>query len=196
MEPLPSEKPKPQDSPEAVEPGADAIELEPSLAADVPRYVVHDGGATYSRNVMPLPPVPSRPLHLCPCCDYILTGLTTYRCPECGEPFTLSEARGRAIEKSPGMRSHRLVAFVERFGTPIGLLLFLAAAIVPNAVHGGFSTWPVTTVTVVGLASWVVIAPLLVAAAIARAVFESSWSIVLFISGLLAAGVAAVFCLL
>ena len=44
--------------------------------------------------------VPSHPLHQCPTCDYILTGLTGRRCPECGEIFDLREARLAAIDRS------------------------------------------------------------------------------------------------
>jgi len=43
-----------------------------------------------------LPPVPAAPLHVCPGCRYVLTGLTTRRCPECGAPFTLRDARSAA----------------------------------------------------------------------------------------------------
>ena len=45
-------------------------------------------------------PVPSWPAHLCPRCDYDLTGLTSRRCPECGAAFTLVAAREHAYEKS------------------------------------------------------------------------------------------------
>lgn len=45
-------------------------------------------------------PVPARPLHLCPNCDYNLTGLIERRCPECGEPFDLADARFRGFERS------------------------------------------------------------------------------------------------
>ena len=42
-------------------------------------------------------PIPERPLHLCPSCDYNLTGLTARRCPECGKPFTLRQAKDRGL---------------------------------------------------------------------------------------------------
>ena len=44
--------------------------------------------------------VPSQPLHQCPTCDYILTGLTGRRCPECGQIFNLHDARLAAIDRS------------------------------------------------------------------------------------------------
>jgi hypothetical protein len=42
-------------------------------------------------------PIPERPLHLCPHCEYNLTGLTSRRCPECGKPFTLRQAKDRGL---------------------------------------------------------------------------------------------------
>ncbi len=43
-------------------------------------------------------PIPENPPHNCPYCDYNLTGLTSRRCPECGEPFQVHEARWRGDE--------------------------------------------------------------------------------------------------
>jgi hypothetical protein len=45
-------------------------------------------------------PIPSNPLHQCPNCDYLLTGLTSRRCPECGQSFELHDARMHAIDRS------------------------------------------------------------------------------------------------
>jgi hypothetical protein len=52
-------------------------------------------------------PVPYRPVHLCPQCDYNLGGLTSRRCPECGSFFTLIAARRHAFEKSQAGRRRR-----------------------------------------------------------------------------------------
>lgn len=46
-------------------------------------------------------PVPAAPEHRCSKCDYLLTGLTSRRCPECGECFTLSGARAYGLLTAP-----------------------------------------------------------------------------------------------
>ncbi len=80
---------KPQPDP------GEAIQLEPPVSATTAK--------AKDRNA-PQPParesVPAKPLHLCPNCDYNLTGLIEQRCPECGEPFDLADARFRAFELS------------------------------------------------------------------------------------------------
>ncbi len=44
-------------------------------------------------------PIPANPLHLCPNCNYNLTGLTSRICPECGETFDVLDARDHARSK-------------------------------------------------------------------------------------------------
>jgi len=186
------ESPTPPDSTEA---GAADIVLDVFAAIDTPRYVIHDG-APYSRAVMPLPPVPSRPLHLCPYCDYNLTGLTTYRCPECGQPFTLSEGRQRALDMSPEMRTLHWSAWMDRYSGLFGFLLLVAAAVVPNTIAGGCANWPVLTITGAGLLSWGFLLALILCACLVKSFLDTTWSRLLFGSGLLAAVVAALFCFL
>jgi len=76
------------------------VELERSSVVDTPRHVIHRSEAGVPCDG----PIPQHPLHLCPYCDYNLTGLTSRRCPECGEEFTLSEARRRAFDFSAAGR--------------------------------------------------------------------------------------------
>ncbi len=72
------------------------VELESSSVVDTPRHVIHGSEAGVPCDG----PIPQHPPHICPYCDYNLTGLTSRRCPECGEEFTLSEARRRAFDFS------------------------------------------------------------------------------------------------
>ena len=79
-----------------------ALELEPLKVSHTPRHVeqVNQGLGTIAPEV----PVPAHPLHLCPNCDYNLTGLRSRRCPECGEPFALPDARLRGFETTEDMK--------------------------------------------------------------------------------------------
>jgi len=70
-------------------------------------------------------PVPAQPLHLCPTCDYNLTGLVSRRCPECGQPFTLREARMRNIEKSMDSVVYLHSLRYERHKQIAGMILIL-----------------------------------------------------------------------
>lgn len=76
-------------------------------------------------------PVPAEPLHVCPTCDYNLTGLIARRCPECGEPFTLADARDRAVEKSIGYRRYFATERYQRLKYRIGWALILAGFLMP-----------------------------------------------------------------
>jgi hypothetical protein len=98
-------------SPQEGDPGEPPIELEP---IDLKRLIPPADAD----------PVPGKPLHLCPNCDYILTGLVERRCPECGEPFTLSDARWHARERSSSWLERVWVTEVP------GRLLFVAAAVI------------------------------------------------------------------
>lgn len=76
-------------------------------------------------------PVPAEPLHLCPTCDYNLTGLTARRCPECGEAFTLPDARDRGVEKSIGYRRYFVTERYEQWKFLIGWALIVAGFLMP-----------------------------------------------------------------
>jgi hypothetical protein len=96
--------------------GGESIELEQFQPIETPRHVVGEGGGPYTREQIPAGPVPAGPQHLCPTCDYILTGLVSRRCPECGDPFTLDEARRRAVDRSPAIRRMHRAAQAQRWG--------------------------------------------------------------------------------
>lgn len=76
-------------------------------------------------------PVPAEPLHLCPTCDYILTGLTARRCPECGEPFTMADARDRGVEKGIGYRRYFVTDRYQRLKYRVGWALLVAGFLMP-----------------------------------------------------------------
>lgn len=81
-------------------------------------------------------PVPQHPVHLCPNCDYNLTGLTSRRCPECGEPFSLSEARLRNLEKTDAtlvyVHSARFQLHKQYIGIGLMLLCFWVLNVDPS----------------------------------------------------------------
>lgn len=83
-------------------------------------------------------PVPAQPPHVCPHCDYNLTGLTSRRCPECGEPFTLIDARRSADEKSLGRFTRlRMLPQWERARFLVGVGLTVISILVVNILHLG-----------------------------------------------------------
>lgn len=83
-------------------------------------------------------PIPAHPLHVCPTCDYNLTGLTSRRCPECGEPFTLIDARRTAIDKSFGWSTRlRMLPQWERARLLVGVALTVISILAVNVIHLG-----------------------------------------------------------
>lgn len=136
-------------------------------------------------------PVPASPLHLCPNCDYNLTGLVSRRCPECGDSFTLSEARHRAIETSEEVQSFVRATKWDGGRKALGIVLIVASFAVINWVPpgsfvvvrryvGGF-------ITMAGaMMLWFILISLAIGG-ILRFYFEVSWSSVLLAIGLFCA---------
>ncbi|MCG8404619.1 MAG: hypothetical protein MI923_05415 [Phycisphaerales bacterium] len=108
-----------------------AVELEPLVTrAEAPRHVVrsemvvgHDGD--YGQ------PIPEHPLHMCPECDYRLTGLTSRRCPECGTPFTLITSRRHAGKFLPRGKQDYQVVRNQKIAYYAGLCLLIVGTIAP-----------------------------------------------------------------
>jgi len=132
--------------PGAIESGSDAAprtppappsgdsEIYPFSDADDPAATSHASPAFAPAR---LSPIPDSPPHVCPGCRYSLTGLTSRRCPECGESFTLSDARfagegGVGTLEEAGFRQLRSLR--RRFR--IGVAMILIGILVPWAVHG------------------------------------------------------------
>jgi len=184
---------KPEFKLEPPAPGEHRIELEKTAPIDIPRYIVHDA-PTDGGTPPPEYPVPAAPLHLCPNCDYNLTGLTSRRCPECGEPFTIPDARIHASDQSPAMRRFYRVVWLDRAGGIVGVVLIAAAFIVPHAVSGGCANWPALQITGRGLLASYFIFPLVLALLLGNLQFEVRWSRVFFVTGLLSAIAAVLVC--
>lgn len=169
------------------------VELEKPASVDVPRYVMHDAPSAEG-GPSPEYPVPAAPLHLCPTCDYNLTGLTSRRCPECGEPFTLSDARIHALDQTPAMRRFHRLSRLDRVGGVVGLVLIVAALIVPHAVSGGCASWPILRMTGRGLLVSSFVVPIVIVLWMANFYFEVRWSRMFFAAGLLSALAALWIC--
>ena len=195
MDPPHPDNPDALNDPPAGEPDHVPIQLEPMVAHD-PHGGTASDAADYSPAFVPPPSVPDWPLHLCPYCDYILAGLTTYRCPECGQPFTLIEARQRAIMKSPEVRRLFYRALLMRFGGVIGVTLFLAAAALPVVLADHLAQPrtlnPASTTMVV----WSFLATLLISGVLVVFMLEIAWPRALLITGLLAVGISLAVCFL
>ena len=77
-------------------------------------------------------PIPEAdPPQCCLQCDYILTGLVSRRCPECGTPFKL-----RAVPRSLLIeRQDRVAIQSDRIAFRGGIVLLLAGTVAPMIVH-------------------------------------------------------------
>ncbi len=96
-------------------------------------------------------PVPESPRHFCPNCDYRLAGILSRVCPECGEPFSLDDARRRAMDMddTPMMRTLRLRDLVE---AGAGLAAMAFAVTLWADVMGAAFGWIFWTIAQVMLA--------------------------------------------
>ncbi len=113
------------------------IELEPAQPKETPRYIEANGPLRTEN----LGSIPQKPVHLCPNCDYNLTGLTNNRCPECGEEFNRSEARIRGIEVSLGAKSVLYSLGFARLKAGIGIALILASILYHNFSTSSWQGW-------------------------------------------------------
>ncbi|MEE8385032.1 MAG: hypothetical protein V3S01_03870 [Dehalococcoidia bacterium] len=167
--------------------GGEPIELEQFQPIETPGDVAGEGGGPYTREQMPAGPVPASPLHLCPTCDYILTGLTSRRCPECGDPFTVDEARRRAVDQSPAIRRMHRAALANRWAGVLGAALLVGAVLVLNLGVERSPPWVRLRPSAGGATMLVLAAVILLFALMAKSLFDSEWSHLLLIGGLVAA---------
>lgn len=169
-----------------------AFELEPLVAPNVSRHVESTPTGPGAR--IDDTPVPARPLHLCPCCDYNLTGLRSRRCPECGEPFALPDARRRGFETSDEMKTLiRSTRWADgRKG--VGITLVVASFIAVNWVRfnpiGGLSFYAKGFFSFRGIMFLSLILSCITLGAIIRAYLDLTWSTVLFVIGIFVATLA------
>ncbi len=160
------------------------VELEPLVTrAEPPRHVershvsaTHPPGEHGS-------PIPARPLHECPSCEYNLTGLISRRCPECGEPFTLSEARQQGSLRSPRTRQDLRAVRADRVSLQLGIALQLASVIVPMIVLSGGRSGGQIMFMWIGLT-------ILTLACLVKGYFAIPWAPTMLTAGLVSASVA------
>ncbi len=156
------------------------IELEPLDLEPAPQRNVGQFPDARTNSFDGVYTIPEKPLHLCPTCDYNLTGLTSRRCPECGEAFDLHEARLRGFESSELMRSFRLRALLGRTRVVIGFVLMVLACVGANSLRlNGFlgpTFTPIYRVTLPGLLLAIFTGSLLLVTTLSKHYFELEWA--------------------
>lgn len=118
--------------------GRQPIELEPLSVTPTSRYP-SPSGASNPFVIDDTQAIPARPLHLCPTCSYNLTGLIERRCPECGNPFTLREAREHAFATSGPMKELLDQINTERYQAIAGVFMLCVGWYLANNVSLSFS---------------------------------------------------------
>ncbi len=153
------------DQPEPKSPSEPLIRLYPpgpppgpaSAGRPLPQFVLKDDGKDISDEFL-LVAIPPSPLHICPICDYNLTGLKRRRCPECGELFELHEARRAGSRSNPRMRSDRIAMGLSSASLVTGLILFFGSigvgSLLMRDAPGYWSLWFVIAGALV--ATWVI----------------------------------------
>jgi len=165
------------------------IEVDQFQPRNVPRHVPSEqraGESVQAENG----PVPPNPLHLCPNCDYELTGLMSRRCPECGEEFTLVEARIRAFEKSEGVRRWMVSDRVLTFKLWTGIALIVLSVWLQNFARGSVAGWLGLNMSFRGCLMLVFMIPLGFGAILFRVARDKPWSALVWWSGLVAMGLS------
>jgi len=166
---------------------ASHVELESFSPVDTPRYVIHGEEGLQADHDDPRIPIPEAPLHQCPTCDYILTGLISRRCPECGEEFALSEARRRGFELSEEMRESYRWLRNEKIMLAVGLFLMVIGFALPWFSYTPGLGWPVITISRRGWIMVYLIPEMLLVWMILRVYFGTRWLHIVFATGLLSA---------
>lgn len=163
---------------------AHPIELDSFAQVDTPRYVVHDGTGADGGGGDAAGEVPEAPPHLCPYCDYILTGLTSRRCPECGEEFTLAEARRRWSELSEGTLIARRFIRHEKIALWVGLGMIVGGVVAPwFAYTPGFGLWGIVVNPRRGLIMLMLVPVLPASWLMLRVYFDVRWLHIVLATG-------------
>jgi hypothetical protein len=160
-------------------PAEGLIELEPAVSragevSEASRATAPEGE----------PPIPQRPLHICPHCDYNLTGLTSRRCPECGEPFTILDARARGFELSEDGRQFRRGLRTDRAILVLGVLLLVFGLVCPCMYRDPVGTLHFAP-TLKTWGMWLVLLPLIGLLFLINLYYEQNWSRMLLETGIL-----------
>lgn len=175
------------------------IELEPLDTEPLPQRKVVQFPDARTESGQDTYAVPGHPLHLCPNCDYNLTGLTSRRCPECGEPFTLHDARMRGIDTSEAVRGLRVRVRWGQARVGIGLALMALAFVAANSVRlsgvMGPTIGPLNRFTLPGVFILIVTGGLLMSIVFCKYYFELAWPNLILGIGVVVAILATVFVL-
>jgi hypothetical protein len=78
-------------------------------------------------------PIPNRPGHNCPDCDYDLRALGGRTCPECGREFSITEARYAGLPNNPLAESDWRIMRRDRIIIRICAAVFIVSFFVPFA---------------------------------------------------------------
>ena len=105
-------------------------------------------------------PIPQRPLHLCPNCDYNLTGLISRRCPECGEPFTIADARAHGFELSEEGQDFRRWMRADRAISVLGVAMLVFGLVCPCVWYDAVAGKWQFALTLKTWGMWLVLVPL------------------------------------
>jgi hypothetical protein len=169
------------------------IEIEPQKLVSLHRHTTSLERATGAEaHLVDHGAIPERPAHVCPNCDYNLTGLSSRRCPECGEEFSLLEARMRAIELSDGVRRVIRAESIERAKLFAGIGLMLAAVWLQNVGPGTVSSVLGIVITYRGWVMIVFMAPLWCGLAVFKSLADRTWAEAIWAGGLVAICISAI----
>lgn len=161
------------------------VELQPLDEAPLPpRHVGKSGEVVVGLDGDYGRPVPGQPPHLCPECDYNLTGLVSRRCPECGTPFTLPEARRHAGVFSPAAQRDRRSVRRDRIFFYGGLVLLVGGMVTPMVIP-----WE-GVARIVRLRFWMAVLTILILtiAWVYKSALDRPWSDGMVLAGLLSVG--------
>lgn len=81
-------------------------------------------------------PIPNRPGHNCPDCDYDLRALTGRTCPECGREFSITDARYAGLPNNPLAATDWRTMRREKIIIRICAVVFIVCFFVPFAAAG------------------------------------------------------------
>lgn len=167
------------------------IEIEPAKLVSVHRHISNQERASgVEVHLVDHGAIPERPAHVCPNCDYNLTGLTSRRCPECGEEFSLIEARMRGIELSDGVRRVIRAETIALIKMYIGIGLMMFSVWLQIVGPGTPFTLLGFVITLRGGVMLIFMAPLWCFIAIYKALADRTWAEAIWLAGLVAAGVS------
>ncbi len=160
------------------------IELQPVVSETIKRHIPEsDRAALAEAGLSEASPIPDRPAHVCPTCDYNLTGLTSRRCPECGAEFTLLEARMRGVEVSDSVRRMMRLVRIDQIKTYVGVACIVVSFWYQNVTPGSVSGWLGLQISPVGVLMLALMPMMFIIIWGYKHVWDRSWSDAIFLAG-------------